>query len=499
MLFRWAVAATGFADLHRERRAVDHLHQAVPVVDEVTAFTDPVAVGFQVQDFRQLVFEIDIDFGRLAIVEALWKTLNGGIECRFHVLVGAGQAGVGLTEGTGGQRVRAEHRTRMSREPAVHADRPFLRRGWADFVKIEPGKIAWRFAGLALAKEQDIDDDVGAGLPPETAFRQANGADQIGGFCDVFPAFAIGFVHRTGAGDKGGEPAGFQEIDRPRDEVIVQPETERAIVPVGANRAVGEGRIADSQVVDFRKICPREIRIDNARPWLQQPRDAGGDRIELYAGEIAAITILHRHQSRKKACPDTGFQHPAAAPAEPLQAGPDRPDDVFGREVGILGAACKRGIVAFRDRRLQRTGEFLPALAETGLTRAAEHAVGELRAAETGEAYQPGLRITRSRPFLPLDLTGCENGRDIQTRPFPPGRGQTAIVVFEVEVGGRSLRSLRLWNGRRKGTRGGRGRRRRFRIVVIRGKTAECSDPDAEPRRKRAAGEDIEGEGIVAH
>ena len=77
---------------------------------------------------------------------------------------------------------------------------------------------------------------------------------------------------------------------------------------------------------------------------MQQGCDARGDRIELDAGDMAAVAQVLRHQRRKQARADAGLEHPSATKAEPRHAGPDRADDVFGREMGVLGAAGERGV-----------------------------------------------------------------------------------------------------------------------------------------------------------
>lgn len=53
------------------------------------------------------------------------------------------------------------------------------------------------------------------------------------------------------------------------------------------------------------------------------------------------IEIGLRHRGREEACADARFQHAAAALAEPLDAGPDCPDDEFRSEMRILGTSSE--------------------------------------------------------------------------------------------------------------------------------------------------------------
>ena len=90
---------------------------------------------------------------------------------------------------------------------------------------------AWRRSALrrpALAEEQDVDDDVGAGVRAEAALWQADRGDEVRHAGDVLAGARIGLVHRAGAGDERRQPPGFKPIDRLDDEVVMEPQAERA-------------------------------------------------------------------------------------------------------------------------------------------------------------------------------------------------------------------------------------------------------------------------------
>ncbi|NNH33877.1 hypothetical protein C9413_32320, partial [Rhizobium sp. SEMIA 4085] len=65
--------------------------------------------------------------------------------------------------------------------PAVHADPPLRLDSRPAARQVEPRKVAFGLARLALAEEEDVDHDVRAGVTPKTAFGQSNRGDQVGG------------------------------------------------------------------------------------------------------------------------------------------------------------------------------------------------------------------------------------------------------------------------------------------------------------------------------
>src|SRR5690606_35003945 len=120
---------------------------------------------------------------------------------------------------------------------------------------------------------------------------------------------------------------------------------------------------------------------------------ASGDGVKLDPGEVRNVAELLRHQRGKQSGADTGLEHTAAAPAQALQSGPDRPNDILGGEMRILGAARQRGVVAGIDDGFQLVADVVPAGAELPLTRTTEDAVGQLGCPEPGKPDE--LRLFR--------------------------------------------------------------------------------------------------------
>lgn len=150
--------------------------------------------------------------------------------------------------------------TRIARSSAV---------GGPHLLKIEPGQIAFRLTGLALTKKHDVDDDVRPGVGPEASLRHPDGGDEIGGISNVLARRSVRFVHRAMRGDEGCKPARLQQVDRSRDEVVVQPQAHRTIGAVGADGAIGKRRITDGEIEVHRQLGAREVRGEDASAGLQ--------------------------------------------------------------------------------------------------------------------------------------------------------------------------------------------------------------------------------------
>lgn len=106
------------------------------------------------------------------------------------------QAGTGLAEGTGGRGMRTKHEIGMPTKPVVHADRSLVAVAGTNLVRVKPGDIASGLTGLALPEEEDVDDNVGAGIRPEAAFGQADGGDEMGASDDMLVHWRFRLVHR---------------------------------------------------------------------------------------------------------------------------------------------------------------------------------------------------------------------------------------------------------------------------------------------------------------
>ena len=340
---------------------------------------------------------------RLAVVDAFRKAQDRGGERLAQIGAHTWQASIGFAVRARGESVRAEHHLRMLGEIPVDADCALVFGRSANLCEIEPRIASGGLVVKPLAEEQDVDDDVGAGLGPEAALRQADCADEVRHRGDVLACARIRLVHCAGRGDERGESAGFRRLNRLRDEVVMQAQAERAVGTIAAHGSVGEGRVADREVEMRPQLDSGEILVEDPRARLQELHDPGGHRIELDAGDVADVAQPCRHQRRKQAAANAGFEHPAAAEAKPLYSRPDRADDVFRREVGVLGAAGERGVGPGVHKALEFSGDLLPAFPERVLARAPEDAVGELGRAEAGESNEVCLFVRRRLPAFGLD------------------------------------------------------------------------------------------------
>ena len=105
-----------------------------------------------------------------------------------------------------------------------------------------PMIAAARIIGESSLQEKDVGDDFGSGGGFHGAFRQSDGANEIGHGCDMLAGLLIGLVHRPAAGDEGGEAAGFQPLDRAGDKIIMEGKSEPAGRIVGTHGAIAERR-----------------------------------------------------------------------------------------------------------------------------------------------------------------------------------------------------------------------------------------------------------------
>ena len=275
----------------------------------------------------------------------------------------------------------------------------------------------------------------------------------------------------------------------------MQAQAERAEGTVAAHGSVGEGRVADREVEMRPQLDPREILIEDPRMRLQEFHDPGGHRIELDTCDVADVAQCCWHQRWKQAAADAGFEHPAAAEPEPLYSRPDRANDVFRREVGVLRAARERSVGPGVDKPLELSTDLLPAFPECVLAWTPEDAVGEPGRAKAGEADQVCLFVRRRRPIFGLDHRREPDRCEIIARAIAPALREPALAV-EMEILAANDRRLRSGSRDRKG-RG--GCLRRDAVVSAVGFARGGEGPDAEPEagRERRITEEIESEGVV--
>ena len=180
VLFGDAIATPTLSSHDCQRGAFDHLHQTELAIDEEAAFPNAGMVRFEIDDLAEFELKVDVDLSCLAVIEAGGKLDDGTIKDGFQINIYTRVACIGLAIGTGGECVCAEGKVRMLRQPAINANGTGVGRCGLDLSKVEPGRIALSLANFPLAEEQDVDDDVGAGVAAEAAFRQPDGCDEIG-------------------------------------------------------------------------------------------------------------------------------------------------------------------------------------------------------------------------------------------------------------------------------------------------------------------------------
>lgn len=493
MLLEDAVGRPALLHLDGGGRAIDHLHQGAVRPDEVAAFADGGTVLLTRSANSHLAI-IRTDRLRHPIVNRLRQMEDRGRERLVQIGVCARQASVGFAVRARSESVCAEHHLRMLGEIPVDPDRSLILGPGADLGEIEPRTVLGGLVVEPLAEEQNVDDDVGAGFGPEAALRQPDCADEVGHRGNVLACGCIRLVHRARGRDKRGEPAALKAIDRLRDEVVMQAQAERTVGTIAAHDAVGKRRVADRKVEVRLQLGSGKILVEDLGAWLQEFRDPGGHRVELQAGDVAVVAQSCRHQRREKAAANAGFEHPAAAEAKPRYTRPDRADDVFRREVGVLGAAGERSVGPGVHKPLEFSGDLLPAIPERVLARAPEDAVGEFGRAEASESNEVGLFVRRRLPAFGLDQR-CKPYRcEIIPRAVAPALRKPSIP--------NEVKLLTLGRCRRRRRRHNRTtawcwRRSSVIVIVDFNRRREGRHAKPEAGRQRGVAEEIEGEGII--
>ncbi|OWK25578.1 hypothetical protein AJ87_08865 [Rhizobium yanglingense] len=175
---------------------------------------------------------------------------------------------------------------------------------------------------------------------------------------------------------ESGKAAGLQRSDRLDDEIVVEPEPVATIEGIGADHAVGKGRIADRQIELRRQRYTREIRIVDPGARLQETGDPRGDGIDL---DAATASIASGISAGNRPVTMAGSRMRPTLETQTKQTGPDGTDDELRREMGILRAAGKRRLVGPGDGRLEVIAKLVPSPREALLAGATEDAVWRVR------------------------------------------------------------------------------------------------------------------------
>ena len=438
-------------DRYGDRGAAHDLMQ-VAADDDVRALADRRTVGNGADLKRGFGARRRIVRERSGRVDSLGKTGNALPERRLEGRTDLAGTGVDRPERAARPLVAAKNHRRMVEEVAVDRDRRFavrgLGQGLGGFEEVGTGRLG---AGLARLEEEQVDDDVGAGLGAHGARRKSDGTDEVSPLPEIRPCRLIGLVHRPAADDERANSAGPEVGERTGDERVVQRERQPPIRFGHAHRAVGERRVADHEVEATGELRLGEVLGADRAVGIEKAGDFRGDRVGLDAGVVASAAQRLRLEGNEKARAAPGLEHTPAGKAEAGDCRPEGADEVFRGVVRVLGGTGQAREFRRRHEVLERRANCLPACPERGAG-AAEHRLRKLAAAERAEPDEARLLLRRRGALLGLDLPGDSDRLDVVQRPALPALRKPAIAGKPERDGGRLGRSrrtrdLRWWIG----------------------------------------------------
>ena len=277
-------------------------------------------------------------------------------------------------------------------EVSVDRERRVAVFGRHGFQQSVPGRAGRRCSRIPPLKEKDVDDDVRSCAVVHCAFGEPHGADEIGHGCDVLARLSIDLVHRPARGHERCEAAGPQPLDGAREKKVVQGEAQRPGRIVGAHGAVGEGRIADREIVELRQSRLREILVADAGVRIEEFCDPGGRCVHFDARQRELARQRLRRKREEEARPAAGLEDAPAGKAHAAERPPDGADDELGCEMGVLRRALQACEVLARDGLFELEADLLPCPLEI-LVDAAEDLVCDIRGAEGDESREALLLV----------------------------------------------------------------------------------------------------------
>ena len=189
-------------------------------------------------------------------------------------------------------------------------------------------------SGRALLQDDDVGDDLGAGILLEGAGRQAERRHDIALLGELHARGPALLVHGAGAGDADDEAALAHLVHGLQEEVVVQRRVDLVVAPIGGPIR-GERPVADDEIIEpvWRLAILVAFDLD-VRLRVEQLRHPSGEAIELDAGQVAPISDRRRHHPEEVADAHGRFEDPAALEAHALHHAPHR---LHGRRIGVVG------------------------------------------------------------------------------------------------------------------------------------------------------------------
>jgi len=115
--------------------------------------------------------------------------MDGAVEEFLDAALRMWQARISGSEGAAGPRMAAENHFGMFEEIPIDGEGGFAVFGGQRLHERVPMSVAARVIGESPLQEKDVGDDFGSSGGLHGAFRQSDGANEIGHGCDMFAGF----------------------------------------------------------------------------------------------------------------------------------------------------------------------------------------------------------------------------------------------------------------------------------------------------------------------
>jgi hypothetical protein len=166
----------------------------------------------------------------------------------------------------------------------------------------------------------------------------------------------------------------------------MEPQAERGHGGICANDAVRERRIADHQIKPAGEVAAGVVLAPYAGFRMDEAGNPGRHRIVFDAGELRCTERCLGQQDEEQAGAHAGLEHTAAGEPQMLSGVPQRPDNAFGRVVGILGRALQGGIFGRRHRVGEITPDRFPPVAVSSCSEQRKAILSKLGGAKAHKA-----------------------------------------------------------------------------------------------------------------
>ncbi len=198
-----------------------------------------------------------------------------------------------------------------------------------------PRRTRRGFAGIQLAQHHDVGGDLGVRVALEGIVGESDCANEVGPLRQVFAQRRVLLVERAFGCDEQKQPARPHLLQRGGEEVIVdgkfenvEPRVKRLIVP---KRNVGNCHVVEP----VGQSGFLEWLVANVRIWIKRLRDAGGQQVNLDAGDGRVGVHLLRHQADEVTQPAGRLQNAPMPETETRERRVHPANDDRRRVVGV--------------------------------------------------------------------------------------------------------------------------------------------------------------------